>query len=56
MIVRFDLETNSRILVKFHHAGVIDKDRYAPLFIEFLGGFEDGLFEHIFKMYGLAID
>ncbi|MBA7701251.1 hypothetical protein ES703_109984 [subsurface metagenome] len=40
----FNLETNRRILVKFHHAGVIDKDGYAPVLIELFGGFENSVF------------
>ncbi|MBA7633924.1 hypothetical protein ES703_41495 [subsurface metagenome] len=44
VIVGFDLKTNRRILIELDHARIVGKYRYTPLFIEFFGGFENGLF------------
>ena len=55
VIMRFNLKAHRMLVVKFDHAGVIFKDRNAPVFIQILSGLEDRFFDQIVKMNFFAV-
>jgi len=53
--VGFHLETDGHIRLEFNHAGIVGKNRNAPVFIQFLRRLENRLFEQVAKADGLAV-